>query len=112
METREQILSHDWSPEFITGMENRMVQSHYKYGPVKENYPTHLASAIGSLDKRLELYKQTGNREYLMDIANFAMIEYMYPQHKDAHFRVVPSEESPGLVGISAKELMEGQDDD
>jgi hypothetical protein len=107
MDTREQILSKDWSTNFINGMQNRIVQSHYKYGYASENYPTGLASAIGSLDKRLELYKQTGNLEYLMDVANFAMIEYMYPQHPKAHFRVVPSEESPGLDGISAKELMD-----
>jgi hypothetical protein len=107
MDTIEQILAKDWSPDFINGMQNRIVQSHYKYGWMSDTYPTILASAIGSLDKRLELYKQTGNREYLMDIANFAMIEYMYPQHPKAHFRVVPSEESPGLDGISAKELMD-----
>jgi DNA/RNA-binding domain of Phe-tRNA-synthetase-like protein len=107
VDTREQILSRDYSQEFDKGRQDRIVQSWYKYGYASENYPTGLASAIGSLYKRLELYKQTGNREYLMDIANFAMIEYMYPQHPNAHYRVVPSEESPGLDGISAKELME-----
>jgi hypothetical protein len=106
MESREQILSRDYSFDFDKGRQDRIVQSYYKYGWMSETYPNGLASAIGSLDKRLELYKQTGNREYLMDVANFAMIEYMYPQHPNAHFRVVPSEESPGLDGISAKELL------
>ena len=107
----EQILSRDWSPEFIQGMQNRIIMSHYKYGWMSETYGNRLASAIGSLEMRLDLYKETGNTELLMDIANFAMIEYMFPQHKDAHFRALSSEESPGLDGISAKELMEGAND-
>ncbi len=32
----------------------------------------------------------------------------MHPHHPGAHFRSTGSEESPGLAGISAKELMEG----
>ena len=107
MDTAEQIMQRDYSFEFDELRKNRIVQSHYKYGWMCETYPTGLASAIGSLKKRLELYEQTGNTEYLVDVANFAMIEFKYPMHKSAHFKTVPSEESPGLDGISAKELME-----
>jgi hypothetical protein len=56
--------------------------------------------------QRIELYKQTGNKEHLVDAANFLRIEYKYPKHPKAHFRGTDSRESPGLVGISAKELM------
>lgn len=38
------------------------------------------------MEKRLEKYKETGNTEFLADIANFAMIEFMYPQHLDADY--------------------------
>jgi len=34
------------------------------------------------------------------------MIEFMYPQHPDAHFRATDSDESPGIVGITINELM------
>jgi hypothetical protein len=64
-----------------------MVVSYYKYGAIKDNYKIYKTiDAIGSLEKRLERYKETGNTEFLADIANFAMIEYMYPQHPDAHY--------------------------
>ena len=107
MDMPEEILKRDYSEEFDTLRKNRMVTSHYKYGWVSENYPTGLASAVGSLKKRLELYEKTGNREWLLDVANFAMIEFMFPVHPDAHYRATPSAESPGLDGTSSRELLE-----
>lgn len=96
IETKEQILKKDWSESFIKGMENRIVTSHYKYGWMEKTYP-ELASAIESLKARLRLYEKTHNTEYLMDIANFAMIEFMYPTFEDANFVPTDSDGSPGL---------------
>lgn len=101
------ILSRDWDTEFIEYMKNRILVSHYKYGWVSDTYGKKLASALESLKKRVELYEKTGNTEWLVDVANFAMIEFGYPTIKGAHFRATDSHESPGLVGISAKELLE-----
>lgn len=105
-ETREQILRRDYSTEFDSLRQNAIVQSHYKYGWMSETYPA-LASAFGSLKQRVELYERTGNADWLVDIANFAMIEFKHPAHPDYHFRRTGSHESPGLDGISAKELLE-----
>ena len=58
--------------------------SFHKYGPIKQAYP-HKVSAIKSLRKRLLLYEETGNADYLVDVANFAMIEFMLPEHADFH---------------------------
>ena len=82
---------------FLQGMINRMMISFYKYGPVKDAYP-HKVNALKSLLLRLEEYKKTGNTEFLMDAANFAMIEFMYPSHPDAYFRATDSDESPGRI--------------
>lgn len=106
IETKEQIISRDWSKEFIELMMNRIVVSHYKYGWMSLNYP-ELAQAVKSIQTRLDMYMETGNREWLVDVANFAMIEYMYPSHPNAHLRATGSEESPGLTGgISYNDLM------
>jgi hypothetical protein len=35
------------------------------------------------------------------------MIEFMYPRHPEAHFRATSSNESPGVVGGSYKEMMD-----
>ena len=69
----EEILRKDWNEDFISKMRNRIIVSHYKYGDMDKNYP-ELASAVESLKRRLELYEKTHNTEYLVDIANFAMI--------------------------------------
>lgn len=85
------------SVEFFRGMASRMAMSFEKYGDVKEAYP-HKVNAIDSLHLRLEKYHETGNTEYLMDVANFAMIEYMYPAHPKHYFKAEDSAASPGRV--------------
>lgn len=82
METREQILSRSFSESFV--------------------------SKIKCIKERLELYEETHNTEYLVDVANFAMLEFMFPSFKDSSYIPTDSDKSPGLAdGISYKELME-----
>jgi len=71
-------------PKFHERMRQAMTVSFHKYGPVKDAYP-HKVSAIASLKKRLALYEETGNADYLVDVANFAMIEFMLPAHESFH---------------------------
>lgn len=85
------------SEQFIQGMMNRMFTSYYRYGHIKDTFP-HKTDAIGCLHMRLKKYEETGNTEWLMDVANFAMIEFMLPKHPNAHFRATESHESPGGV--------------
>src|SRR5262245_34142947 len=85
----------EYSEQFLQGMVDRMAVSFAKYGAVSDAYPARV-DAVASLRKRLERYEQTGNTEWLMDVANFAMIEFMHPRHADAHFRATDSKESPG----------------
>jgi len=103
------ILRRDFSEDFVAKMKASMLQSHYKYGYVSDTYP-ELADAIACLEERLALYKKDGNIDHLVDVANFAMIESMYPRHPNAHFCRLSSDESPGLVGTSYKQLMEEAD--
>lgn len=99
----DNILQTEYSEHFDALRKNRMIISFHKYGPVKENYGERLVSAISNLEERLKLYKETGNTEYLCDIANFAMIEFMYPQHPDAHFN--DRSESPGLGSMTYRDI-------
>lgn len=85
----------EFSVPFVQGMADRMSMSYFKYGLVAEAYPSKV-DAIASLEKRLQKYKETGNTEWLMDVGNFAMIEYMYPKHDAAHFESTDSDQSPG----------------
>lgn len=111
METRESILKRDFSEEFIIKMKNAIELSHYKYGWMSETYP-ELAQAVKCIQERLDLYNKTHNLDYLVDVANFAMIEYKYPAYSDAAYTPQDSDKSPGLAGgISYKELKEQYED-
>ena len=85
----------EFCEEFVQGMADRMGVSFFKYGAVADAYPDRV-DAIASLKKRLSKYEMDGNTEWLMDVGNFAMIEFMRPRHPKAHYRPTSSEESPG----------------
>jgi hypothetical protein len=101
----ERILQTEYSAKFDDIRKKMMVTSYYKYGYAKENSEKRCVDIIASLEKRLKAYKETGNTEFLADIANFAMIEFMHPQHPKAHYKSTDSNESPGIVGMSTKEM-------
>ena len=103
---REEILKKDFSEAFVGKMKNAIETSYYKYGHASRTYP-ELAQAHKCITERLELYLATHNTEYLVDVANFAMLEFMHPAFPDAAYRPTDSDVSPGLAGgISYKELM------
>lgn len=105
---REEILKTCFSNEFLDKMKNALHMSYFKYGEAKLTYP-ELAQAYKCIGERLQLYEQTHNLEYLVDVANFAMLEFMFPAFKDAKYTPTDSDKSPGLAGgISYKELIEG----
>jgi hypothetical protein len=87
---------------FMQGMANRMAISYYKYGPVADGYPSKV-SAIKSLSARIDAYTATGNTEYLIDAANFAMIEFMHPSIGDAYFTGTDSDFSPGRIAQTGR---------
>jgi len=105
--SNEEILKTEYSEEFDELRKNRMIVSFYKYGRLKVNAGEKLVDEIKSLLKRVQKYKETGNTEFLADVANFAMIEFMCPQHPNAYFKATDSNESPGLVGMSENEMKE-----
>lgn len=92
----------EYSKNFFQGMINRMGVSFHKYGYIRDGFPKK-ADAIESLKVRLARYEEDGNTEWLMDVANFAMIEYMHPAHPKAHFDPQDSDTSPGRVGHNGR---------
>lgn len=101
----------EYSETFIQGMVNRMSVSYYKYGPVAEAVPDNV-DALASLRLRLERYEQTGNTEWLMDAANYAMMEFMHPRHPGAHYRPTDSAESPGSVTVAGETVRDYRNSD
>lgn len=93
----------EYSLPFLQGMVDRMIVSFCKYGKVADAYPERV-DALASLQTRLKRYEETGNTEWLMDVANFAMIEFMHPRHPGAHFKSTDSHESPGRSNVDGSD--------
>lgn len=86
--TYEELEKSEWSDEFIQLMRNRLILGAFRYGlfrpgegPTKDN--------IKAAHKRLDLYVETGNLEYLVDASNFALAEYVESNHPKKHFHAV-----------------------
>lgn len=100
------VLKTEWSERFEKLRKNAMVMSFYKYGPLKDNYGKYeCMEAVANLKKRLAAYEETGNTEFLADVANFAMIEFMFPKHPNAHFKGTDSG-AVETVGTGINEIL------
>jgi hypothetical protein len=83
----EDILKTEYSERFDKIRKDMMIMSYYKYGSMKDNYDKFKCmDALGNIEKRIQKYKETGNTEFLADVANFAMIEFMYPSIDGAKY--------------------------
>ncbi len=110
MDKLKEILHTEYSEEFDDIRKKMMAMSYYKYGPLKKNYgPGKTMDAIGNLEKRLERYNATGNTEFLADIANFAMLEFMHPRHPKAHYKPTDSGACE-VVGFGVREIEDWED--
>jgi hypothetical protein len=74
-----------WCREFEQLMRNRLIMGFFRYGDIHKNNTTTDAK-IASLEKRLRLYRETGNLEVLVDMANIALVEFMHSTHPNKHF--------------------------
>lgn len=92
----------EFSNDFIQGMLNRMAVSFFKYGKILDAFPLRV-NAIQSMQDRLEAYKTTKNKEYLIDAANFLMIEFIAPSFFGTFFKPTDSDGSIGRVWNNGK---------
>lgn len=91
-------INREYSDEFDKMRKARVYVSYHKYGPARKNFGEGRVDAIGSLELCLEKFKKTGNTEYLLDVANYAMFRYMFPMPGE-FFKATDSSESAGTVG-------------
>lgn len=93
------ILDREYSEKFDALRKCAVEVSYHKYGPAKKNFAEGRVDAIDSLRKKLLAYERTGNTEYLVDVANYAMFEFMYPLNPKAHFKATDDDRSTLPVG-------------
>ena len=84
-EPLEQLRTTEWCPKFEALMRNRLLMGRFRYGamnePGKGDY-----DCLKSIETRLRRYRETGNDEHLVDIANLALVEFVCGKHPRKHF--------------------------
>lgn len=82
----DELRQTEWSTEFEEKMRHRLLMGAFRYGlfssPDKWKY-----DRVAGAKKKLALYESTGNTEHLVDVANYALLEFVRPSHAEAHFR-------------------------
>lgn len=76
-------------PEFHRLASNRLVVGFFRYGPLTNKAGGKKYDNLGSIAARLALYRKTGNDELLVDIRNYAMLEFKNGTHPKKHFKPV-----------------------
>jgi len=84
----------EFSVQFLQGILDRRAFGYHKYGSAKGGQSDYTSS----IPLRLAKYLEDGNTEWLMDVATYAMLEFMNPRHPKAHYRATTDAESPGDV--------------
>ena len=83
---------------FLQMMVNRCIVGYYRYGSFRRIGRTDASNRIpmDRLKECLKKYEGTGNREMLVDMANYLMSEFVAPHHHKAHLKC----EDQGVRGV------------
>lgn len=101
----------EFNPAFVTRMVAAMMVSYHKYGRVADAYPLKF-NAASDVRARMSKYRETGNMHFLVDAANFAMIEAMHPApERNAQWGANDAASSPGRSTASGNRLVQEAND-
>ena len=75
-----------WSPYFEQLMRNRLIMGAMRYG-ILGSKSKPLYNMVASMETRLSSYKETGNLELLVDIANLCLVEFIEGKHPKRHWQ-------------------------
>lgn len=100
------IPASEFDADFAVRMLRAMMVSFHKYGRVADAYPAKF-SATDDIRTRMSKYRETGNKHYLVDAANFAMIEAMRPARPDATWAGNDAADSPGRTSNDGRRLVQ-----
>lgn len=102
------IPEHQFDHQFIQGMLDRVAVGFHNYGDNRRT--TKRPDCIKSMKMRIKKYKQTKNTEYLMDAANFLMMEFMVPSVRNAFFESTTKQASPGAAMMDGR-IVKGKEE-
>ena len=83
---KESAIIQQQTEEVFRLCRNRLLMGRYRYGPVSTL--NHFDSTE-TMASKLEAYKDTRNTEALIDLINYAYLEYRFGTHPDKHFSAI-----------------------
>lgn len=90
----------EFSNEFVRKMKNAVEVSYYKYGPAKKNFGEGRVDAVKTAEACLEAFKRDHNTEHLIDVANYCMFGYMFPDAIGGKYSATDDSGSVKPVGV------------
>ena len=88
VENLDELRRSEWSLTFETLMRNRLIMGAFRYGTLHSNKKPKY-DRLESIIKRVTIYKETGNLELLVDIANMCLLEFEEGHHPNKHFHSI-----------------------
>lgn len=86
----EDLEKSEWSPTFERLMRNRLIMGAFRYGLLSEKRTKGKKwDLLEPIQKKLALYEQTGNTEYLVDAANYCLLAFECDNHPAKHFKAL-----------------------
>ena len=80
----------EWSTTFEGYMRNRLLMGAMRYGTLAEKRKRKIKwDLMGAIESKIKLHHETGNDEYLVDIANYCLLEFEVGDHPKKHFRAL-----------------------
>ena len=74
----------EWSNEFEKLMRNRLITGAIRYGMFKDTSKN--LNRVKAIEDKLKLYKKDRNKEHLVDIGNYSMLEF---EEGDGYFKPI-----------------------
>ena len=88
MASLEELKTTEWSDDFEKLMRNRLIMGAIRYGRIGDKNKIQYEH-IDSMIKRLNKYQESGNKEYLVDVANLCLLEFVECNHPKQHFHAI-----------------------
>ena len=93
----EGLKESEWSEDFEKLMRSRLIIGALRYGKIgAANKPQY--DRVSSMIKRLSKYQETGNKEFLVDVANICLLEFVECNHPNQHFHAIDDGEHTNLL--------------
>jgi hypothetical protein len=79
----EELKVSEWDERFDRLAKGKLIHGAYRYGLLKEN---NNFDFIESMKTKIARYEKAHNLELLVDIRNYAMLEFLKPKYNDAYY--------------------------